>query len=349
MSNLAPFHDVLRTQPEELLRVQQSLLADLERVQLPEWEPGQTVAVIAMGASHNAGHALTAITASAGLRAVNLIASEVLAGPAGYQPADHYIIVSESGRSPEPIEAARRLARGHRIGISNFPNAQINEVVDVSLGLGGVLDSRVYTVGYTGTLLAFALLLDKWGVVSADQEISRVPAILRETYDTYAARAQSVGDLIGASSFVDVIGAGTSYSTAAEFALMIREGLRIPAAAHETFEYLHGPMVSVGQGTVVVVFGDGRETTVPDPLLAAGIPVVLVTCAASSTVPSSGNPLLTVIELDPSLGGFVRPIVETAFAQLVLACASEHKPFSVDEPVFEDLGTKLPQLNTAAR
>ncbi len=180
-----------------------------------------------MGASHNAGHAFTAVTASAGLRAVNLIASEVLAGPAGFQPADHYIIVSESGRSPEPIEAARRLTSGRRIG-SNFPKAQINEVVDVSLGLGGVLDSRVYTVGYTGTLLAFALLLDKWGVVSTDQEISRVPAILRDIYGTYAARAQSVGHLIGAASFVDVVGAGTSYSTAAEFALMICEGLRIP-------------------------------------------------------------------------------------------------------------------------
>ena len=164
MASKAPFVDAMRSQPELLATARDNLIRDLDAATIAQWKPGETVGIVAMGASSHSGHALVSVLAAAGFRAVNLVASDLLLAAPGYQPADHYIIVSESGRSPEPIDAARSLTTGRRIGISNFPGAQIAEVLDVALGFGGFADSGVYTVGYTSTLMAYALLLDRVGI-----------------------------------------------------------------------------------------------------------------------------------------------------------------------------------------
>ena len=344
MASKAPFDQAMRSQPEQLALSRDQLLRSLDTATIAEWKPGDTVGVVAMGASSHSGIALVAVLAAAGFRAINLVASDLLLAGAGYQPADHYIIVSESGRSPEPIEAARVLTVGRRIGISNFPEAQISEVLDVALGLGGFADSGVYTVGYTATLMAYALLLDRVGVVPAAEDVERIPALVADALARYDAAAAAVGELIAGAETIDVVGRGVSLSSASEFALMIREGLRIPAAAFETFQYLHGPMESARATTVVVLFGDDRELTIPDPLLAAGIPVVLVTAAPEADIPSAGHPKLTIVPVGPSLSGFVRPIVETVFAQLVLAHGIAHKPFPIEQFVFDNLGTKVDEV-----
>jgi fructoselysine-6-P-deglycase FrlB-like protein len=341
MASKAPFAEAMRSQPEQLALAREQLVRSLDAATLAEWKPGDTVGVVAMGASSHSGIALVTVLAAARVRAVNLVASDLLLAAPGFQPADHYLVVSESGRSPEPIEAARNLTVGRRIGISNFPEAQISEVLDVALGFGGFADSGVYTVGYTATLMAYALLLDRVGVVPAADYVVRIPALVADALARYDAVAASVGAAIAGAESVDVVGRGVSLSTASEFALMVREGLRMPASGFETFQYLHGPMESAGTSTVVVLFGDDRELTIPDPLLAAGVRVVLVTAAAEAHIPSAGHANLTVVPIASGLSGFVRPIVETVFAQLVLAHGSEHKPFPIEEFVFDGLGTKV--------
>ncbi|WP_426516401.1 SIS domain-containing protein [Diaminobutyricibacter sp. McL0618] len=350
MSSKAPFVDAMRSQPENLAVAQSTLVRDLDRATIAPWQPGETIAVVAMGASSHSGHALVAVLSAAGYRAVNLTASDLVGDPgrgagggagAGFQPADHYVIVSESGRSPEPIEAARRLTPGRRIGISNFPDAQISEVIDVRLGLGGFDDSPVYTVGYTATLLAYALLVDRLGIVAADDHVAQIPALVASALTDYDEVAGVVGRILAGAAAIDVVGRGTSYATAAEVSLMIREGLRTPSAAFETYQYLHGPMEVQRDDTAVLIFGDGRELTVPDSVLDAGVKVVLVTAADIADVPSAGHPNLTIVTVDPALGGFVRPIIEVVIAQLALAHGIEHKPFPIEQFVYEQHDTKI--------
>jgi glucosamine--fructose-6-phosphate aminotransferase (isomerizing) len=341
MPKKIPFVESMRSQPEQLALSYATLVRDLDAATLAEWRQGETVGIVAMGASGNSGHALVAVLAAAGFRAVNLVASDLLIAAPGYQPADHYVIVSESGRSPEPIDAARGLTVGRRIGISNFPDAQIAEVLDVAIGLGKLSDSGIYTVGYTATLMAYALLLDRVGLVPAAEDVARIPSIVGEALTAFDAVATDVGRLVANASSIDVIGRGTSFSSACEFALMVREGLRLPSSHYETFEYLHGPMESATPGVVVVAFGDGRELTVPDQLVASGVSIVLVTAANASEIPAAGRPGLTIVPIDPTLSHFVRPIVETVFAQLVLAHAIEHLPFALEDFRFAGLGTKI--------
>jgi fructoselysine-6-P-deglycase FrlB-like protein len=343
MASKALFVDAMRSQPELLALAQSTLSRDLDAATLAAWMPGETVAVVAMGASSHSGHALVTVLAAAGFRAVNLTASDLLLAAPGYQPADHYIIVSESGRSPEPIEAARNLTVGRRIGISNFPEAQISEVLDAAISFGGFADSGVYTAGFTATLMAYALLLDRVGVVPVAADVARIPDLVAGALASLDLVAAKVGELVAGASSIDVVGRGISFAAASELALMIREGLRMPAAAFETFQYLHGPMEAMSDTAVVVLFGDDRELTVPDPLLAAGVSVVLVTAAAD--VPSAGHPNLTIVPIASGLSAFVRPIIETVFAQLVLAHGIEHKPFPIEQFVYDGLGTKMDELS----
>jgi fructoselysine-6-P-deglycase FrlB-like protein len=348
MPSKATFVDAMRSQPEQLALAYDRLVSDLDRQSIAAWKPEETVGIVAMGASGHSAATLVAVLAAAGQRAVRIVASELELAAPGYQPADHYIIVSESGRSPEPIEAARTLTHGRRTGISNHPDEQISEVLDVSLGLGGFADSGVYTVGYTATIMAYALLADRAGAVPLAEDVARIPQLVGDALATYDTVAAEVGAALAGATSIDIVARGASFATASELALMIREGLRMPATAYETFEYLHGPMESTTAGSVVVLFGDSRELEVPDPLVDAGIRVILVTSADVSAIPSAGNPNLTVVPIDGALSGFVRPIVETVFAQLALAHGIEHKPFPLEKFVYEDLGTKVAEKASAS-
>ena len=338
MSTRIPFLDAMASQPEQLVHVLASISASLDAAELPPWTDGSTLGVVAMGASRNSGHALVAALAQHGVRAVNTPASELLLGDAGFQPADYYVVVSESGRSPEPLDAARRLGGSKRVGVTNFPHAQIAGCVDAVVSLGEVPDSGVYTVGYTGTLLAYSLLLGRLGLLPKT-DLGDVPALVGDTLARYADAADQAAGVLAAADSIDVVGQGTSYGAAAELGLMLREGIRTPAAVFETFEYLHGPMECLTPTSAVVLFGDGRETTVPDRLVAAGVPVVLIT--ASDSVPAEGSDGVQVIRIAPQADPLVRAVVEIVVAQLLLAAAARKRGVPIDEFVFENLGTKL--------
>ncbi|MBN9374057.1 MAG: SIS domain-containing protein, partial [Cellulomonas sp.] len=100
MSYRADYVEAVRSQPGLLAAALQRLTRDVAAARLTPWRAGETIGLVAMGASSNSGWVLGPVLARAGLRFANLTASEVDATPGGFQPADHYVLVSESGRSP---------------------------------------------------------------------------------------------------------------------------------------------------------------------------------------------------------------------------------------------------------
>ncbi|WP_349899286.1 SIS domain-containing protein [Parafrigoribacterium soli] len=334
------FDSAVRSQPAQLALIRETVMAQLASAPLAALGESETLGVVGMGASHNSGHAVVAVLAAAGRRAVNLTATDVLGWRGGYQAADRYLLVSESGRSPEPIEAADRLTRGARVGVSNVGDSPLSQAVDSMITLGGVHDSAIYTVGYTGTLLTYALTLENMGVLPHDEILAAVPERVGSALTSFAGSASIAGDWIAAATSVDVIGRGVSLSAAAEFALMLREGVRMPTGCYETFEYTHGPIEAASPRTVVVMFGDERELELVAPLKARGVPVVLIT-ASSSVDAHSSDASLTIVKLDPDLAGLPRAIVETVFAQLALVSASERLGIRLGEFSYDDLGTKI--------
>lgn len=342
------FESAMRSQPGELAGIRDTVLEQLSRTPLQSWASDETLGIVAMGASHNSGHAVVTALAAQGQRAVNLTASDILNWPDGFQPADRYLVVSESGRSPETVDAARRLTRGSRVGLCNFADSPLSDAVDVMISLDAVPDSAIYTVGYTGTLLAHGLVLEHVGALPRDEGLSTVDERVKDALAAFAAPANIAGEWIAAATSVDVIGRGVSLSAATEFALMLREGLAMPTGCYETFEYTHGPMEAATPQTVVVMFGDERELELIEPLNAHGVRVVAITAAPPTGPSVADSPLLTVVPLDSDLAGMPRAIVEVVFAQLALMSAARRRNIRLGEFGYGDLGTKLAEPDVSA-
>jgi glucosamine--fructose-6-phosphate aminotransferase (isomerizing) len=338
-----PFIQAVQSQPEALAAALASLRESLTATPRTPLRSGETVGVVGMGASGHAAQALVTVLSEAGVRCVNLTASDFELAAPGFQPADRYLVVSESGQSPEPIAAARARTVGCRLGVTNDPGAPLADVIDGTLHLGGFDDSPVYTAGFTATLLAFGLWAEHQGV-GTGEDFDAVPGLVEAALAQFAEVAAEIGALASAAPAIDCVGRGVSFSSAAEAALMFREGLRTPSAAYETFQYLHGPMEAMSEGDLVIVFGDGRELGIPGSVLDAGVRVVLVTSAAKSSIPTIGHPGLTIVPIDSRLRGFSRTVVETVLAQLILAAAVEHEAFPIEEFQYHQDDTKLSPL-----
>jgi fructoselysine-6-P-deglycase FrlB-like protein len=339
MTRAIDFREAVHSQPEGLSLASRRITTALGQHELQQWNPGETVAFVSMGASSFSAHAAVAALTAAGIRAVNLTASDLAESATGFQPGDHYVIVSESGRSPEPIAAARRLTSGRRIAITNFPGAAISDVTDFIIPLGGFVDSRVYTIGYTATLLAYSLLFSRAGV-AGQGEMRDVPDLVRQSLAGFSRVAADVAAALEGHGAVDFVGHGFSFASAAEGALLFREALRIHTAAFETYQYLHGPMEALGRGSALVVFGDGREVGLARQAAAAGVFTVLVTAAADAgTLGHHEN--MTVVSLPAGIGGFPRAIVEMVLVQSVALARSELTGIPVGEFLFHQDDTKL--------
>jgi glutamine---fructose-6-phosphate transaminase (isomerizing) len=339
MTRVIDFREAVHSQPEGLSLASRSITTALDQHELQSWNPGETVAFVAMGASSFSAHAAVAALTAAGIRAVNLTAADLADSATGFQPGDHYVIVSESGRSPEPIAAARRLTPGRRIAVTNFPGAAISDVADFIVPLGGFVDSRVYTIGYTSTLLAYSLLFSHAGVATQGDTMD-APDLVRQSLANFSGVAAEVAAALEGSSAVDFVGHGFSYASAAEGALLFREALRIHTAAFETYQYLHGPMEALGRGSALVVFGDGREVGLARQAAEAGVFTVLVT-AATDVLALDHRDNLTVVPLPVGADGFARAIVEMVLVQSIALARSELTGIPVEEFLFHQDDTKL--------
>ena len=142
MDSREDFRTAIESQPRWMARAAELAAKALGARTLTRWAPGETVAVVGMGASTHAGTVFVEALRAAGQRAVNVDASAVAHYLAGCPLADHVIVISESGRSPEPIAAARWW--GIRpIVVTNVPASPVAEVADLVVPLGGFTDSGV--------------------------------------------------------------------------------------------------------------------------------------------------------------------------------------------------------------
>ncbi|MGH3359617.1 MAG: SIS domain-containing protein [Nocardioidaceae bacterium] len=341
MTERIEFAAAMKGQADSLRTAESALTGALDAVDLPPWRSGETVAIVAMGASTHSAESFVAVLRRAGVRVVNLTASDLENIPDGHQPADHYVFVSESGRSPEPIRAAERSTPGRRIAITNNETSPLTEVVDFVLPFGGIDDSRVYTTGYTATLLAYDLLARRQlGRERAPQPFD-VAGLVDSSMTAYAGEAAEAAELIAGATSCDLAGRDVSLAAASEGALILREAARMPATAYETYQYLHGPMESLTAGSAVIVFGDGRELSMASSIVHRSVPTVLVSRAPAGDLLRLADESLRVIRLPGDVTGFGRAIAETVVAQLVVAGVATLRGSDIDEFLFEQPDTKL--------
>ena len=319
------------SQPETLASARGAVDETLRSLDLGRWAGG-SLAVVGMGASTHAAHALVHELAGTGRRILNVSATDLLDHPVT-EPADCYLVVSESGRSRETIEAARGL-RGPRLGLTNDPQGPLTAVVDEVVPMGGFEDSPVYTVGYTATLQAFGLLSPLLGAVDTDSW-SDIGDEIREELDLATSFVERVTDAVEGARCVDVVGRRSRLASAAETGLLLREAARVPSATYDTYQYLHGPMEPLGPGLVCLVFGDDREVELARFVAGTGATAVLLT---TQQVPEEDGLVVHRLPVRRPCLSAVREIVSM---QLLVARLAERASLAIDGFRYEQSDTKV--------
>ncbi|MEA5054638.1 MAG: hypothetical protein VB093_14465 [Propionicimonas sp.] len=329
MENRIDFGDALASQPRWLERADSLAALALAAHPLPAWAPGETVAVIGMGAATNAGTAFVEGLRQAGVRAVNLDASAASGYPVD-RLADHVVLISESGRSPEPIAVAQTLPAGRRVVITNDPGAPLAQYGDVVIPLGGFTDSGVYTIGYTTTLVALARLARTAGVDLGDP--AGFAGVATQALAAAAPHAASLAERLDGFSSLDIVGQGTSYGSAVAVALLVREAAGLASAPYETYQYLHGPMEGVRPPLGVLVFGDGRERALTTQLAQAGVDVIRFVADTSGA---------DARHLGRSTTGLATTVAEVVFTQVIVAELARRRSMRIGNWRFPQPDTKL--------
>jgi glucosamine--fructose-6-phosphate aminotransferase (isomerizing) len=163
-----------------------------------------------------------------------------------------YVTVSQSGGSPDLVEATRSAkARGAlTVAVTNTGDSPLAEAAELTVDVAAGPEVAVAaTKTYTATLLSLYLLIDavRGGTAEAVADIGELAAA--------ALAAEGVDEAVARLRFADRVlttGRGYSSATAAEAALKLAETSYLPARAYSAADLLHGPVAAVDKDTAVV-------------------------------------------------------------------------------------------------
>ncbi|MFC5832579.1 SIS domain-containing protein [Nonomuraea insulae] len=290
-------------------------------------------AFVGVGASYAALALPMEILCAAGVPARRELASELRA-----TDADLLLGVSQSGRSPETIDALGLVPRSRRTALVNVTPSLLGESVDRLVDLGNEDDSYASTIGYTGTQVALAMIARTmlgWTADEAAAEWAGIAATLAAFEAAVAGPVDEVAALARTVVAADFVASGAARSATESGALLLREVCRVPAAALVTRNYLHGEMESAG-ATLHVIVGDDRELELARSLARAGH---LTLCVTSALLDPEDS--LHVVTVPGDLPLPVRAVLQTAVAQRLAGSLALARGVDIEEFVFHNSDTKL--------
>ncbi|MGZ4493449.1 MAG: SIS domain-containing protein [Nocardioides sp.] len=324
------FPDGIDAQPAVLAQSAHTVQAGLAEV--APLARDAVVALTGIGASEHISRSAAVAWRAAGLRAVAVPASELM--EADVRLADAYVALSESGRSAETVAALTKTST-RSVGVTNIADSPLAGVVDELLLLDSGPDSPVYTTGYTATLQAIGMLGEHWSGRATDW--SALPDLTARVLEASNDVVDRVVETFGRARIIDVVGSGSAAATAGEGALVLREAARAHTAAHETYNYLHGPMEPLDPETACLVVGDGREVRVAQDVSALGCPTVLLT--TRTDVAATEN--LTVLQLPVAPSPLAAAALQILPVQVLAWRLADSRGLAVDGFRYHQDDTKL--------
>jgi glutamine---fructose-6-phosphate transaminase (isomerizing) len=234
-------------------------------------------------------------------------------------PSDDLVVVaiSASGRTPEVVDVARRhRGRSLVIGVTNDPGSTLAGEVEVVLPLfAGEERSGVASRTFRATVAVLALLAARMtGRGPSVDELRVAVDALQATIEGRGAWLPVVADTFDGAPAIDVIGGAGELGVVSQAALMLREGPRLPAQAHEAGDWLHTAIYLALPGHRALLFGGTPydETLVGVIGGRGGETVVIGSPVAGS---ARSIPLALTTGADP----IVRALVSSVIAELLAA------------------------------
>ncbi|WP_095090994.1 SIS domain-containing protein [Mesorhizobium sophorae] len=271
---------------------------------------GKAIGLAGIGASYQAALAGALYLRACGMRAFAYTPTDLYGHTDA--AADAFIALSSSGQSREISDVMQEASEAPRLAVCRGSDNPLTDLTGAVLATDSGADNGASSTGYTGTLLALGMLIDRLAGNSFDW--ARLPIAVATVLSGAEQAAGQAARLLQGRTSIDIVGAGVSFANAGEAAMLIREAVRVPASGWDTLNYLHGPMESQDAATGLIAIGDGREVKIATDVAAFGCPSVLVT--RRTDVASADR--LVVISI-PALGNAIADaILEIIAIQLIV-------------------------------
>ena len=271
---------------------------------------GKAIGLAGIGASYQAALAGALYLRACGMRAFAYRPTDLYGHTDA--AADAFIALSASGQSREISDVMQEASEAPRLAVCRGSDNTLADLTGAVLATDSGADNGASSTGYTGTLLALGMLIDRLAGNSFDW--ARLPIAVATVLSGAEQAAGQAARLLQGRTSIDIVGAGVSFANAGEAAMLIREAVRVPASGWDTLNYLHGPMESQDAATGLIAIGDGREVKIATDVAGFGCPSVLVT--RRTDVASADR--LVVISI-PALGNAIADaILEIIAIQLIV-------------------------------
>jgi glutamine---fructose-6-phosphate transaminase (isomerizing) len=326
------FREAIYRQPENLRAASEAFREAIDDVDVGALCTG-TIVLSGIGASASALIPAMVALRAAGRRAFAVSAGELRVDGAA-RLGDAFVLVSQSGASAETVDVLRYIEGAPVVAISAKGDSPLAQAADVWLPLGPLPDTPVATLSYTATLQALGMLCDTLLGTVERSVWDRLPELAAGVLDRRDAVVEKASERFAEIRALDAVGGGPAHASAAETALLAREGLRLAATGMETREYLHGPLEAVAPGFGAVVFGRERERALAAELASFGATVALLTDAPGDV---DG---VDVIEL-PEVPWLAAPVLQILPVQLLVAHTARRRGLAIGELRRQQRDTKV--------
>lgn len=234
-----------------------------------------------------------------------------------------FVVVSQSGRSPDLVEATRAAAAAGAVTVAivNDPQSPVARAAACVLPMqAGPEKSVAATKTVAASMIAGAQLVAmQAGDAELDAALARLPERLA------AARAldwTAWSRTLAAARAAYVAGRGYALGPVREIALKLGETLRLPALGYSAAELRHGPRAAVTADTPVLMLRQGDATGPTVDALAAELAV------AGVKVFSPGAALPWIGDDDPALD----PVAMLVPAYRAIEAAAQAAGLDPDRP-----------------
>lgn len=305
------YRPAVSRQAESLEIGRQAVARTLDMLDLSGFAGG-TIGFAGIGASYQAALAGAFYLRQFGRRGFAFVPTELYGRTDA--AADAFVALSASGQSREIADVMLEAKAYPRLAICRGADNPLADITGAVIAMDSGADNGASSTGYTGTLLALGMLVDK--IAGGGFDWTQLPPAVERLLADGWESAGRAARLLAARASIDIVGAGIGFANAGEAAMLIREAVRVPASGWDTLNYLHGPMESQDSATDgLIAFGEHREVKIAQDVAGFGCPSVLITRRTDIAATEK----LAVIVV-PALGNAIADgILEIIALQMVVA------------------------------
>lgn len=194
-----------------------------------------------------------------------------------------FVAISASGRTAEVIASARRhRGRSLVVAVTNEPDSELASVADHVLPLhAGAEAAGIASRTFRATVAVLAMLAGR-----TPASLAPTVADLATMIDGREAWLPDMVEALDGASSIDVLADAGILGLAEQAALMLREAPRLPAAAHDTGDWLHTAVYVALPGHRALLFrGAAADAEVIDTIERRGGAVIRVPSVAEAPEP----------------------------------------------------------------